>query len=101
MQHLGVAEEAAAEGPRHDDLLQLRPEAEPLRRLQLCREMQMARLPKDTWSAASTIVTGMPRWDSTMATAIPTGPPPTTTTGNGSASGAIEVTADGGYFLGM
>ena len=62
--------------------------------------MQIARLPKDTWSAASMTVAGMPRWLSPIATAIPTGPPPTMTTGSGGASGPVESTVEAGYFLG-
>ena len=47
----------------------------------LWRETQIARLPKETWVAASSTVTETPRCARPRATAMPTGPAPTTTTG--------------------
>ena len=57
--------------------------------------MQIARLPKETWVAASRTVTRVPRWASPRATAMPTGPAPTTTTGRASSVGAIDAKTEG------
>ncbi len=62
--------------------------------------MQIARLPKDNWSAASRIVTGRPRCARPSATAMPTGPAPTMTTGRVSSAGVIDAKSEAGYFLG-
>ena len=59
--------------------------------------MQIARLPKDTWVAASSTVTRMPRWASPRATAMPTGPAPTTTTGRAGASAGRDSNVEGAY----
>jgi hypothetical protein len=63
----------------------------------VCRETQMARLPKETWLAASRTVTAMPRWARPRATAMPTGPAPTTTTGSVGSAAVIDGNCAGWY----
>ncbi len=60
----------------------------------------MALLPKETRSAASRIVTGTPRFASPRATAMPTGPAPTTTTGSAVSSSGVEGKSEAGYLRG-
>ena len=57
----------------------------------------MAREPNDTWSAASRMVTAMPRWARPRAVAMPTGPAPITTTGRCS---VLDPNCDAGYLRG-
>ena len=60
----------------------------------------MARLPNETWSAASSTVTGMPRCARPSATPMPTGPAPTTTTGRASSVAPVDANSVAGYFGG-